>query len=259
MNYGLYLSASGVLTNIHRQDVFANNLANVNTVGFKPTLATISQRQPEAIEDRTNLEASNHLLERLGGGVLAGPNHLDFSVGAPQRTNNPLDVALTDRNSFFAVQETDPRTAMTQVRLTRSGQFTMNAQGLLVNQQGLPVLSVDDEPIELQRGVPAWIDRDGSVRQGTDTVARLQVASVDDPSQLRQIGQNLFQLAQGQERQIAERPSVLTEHVESSGVNPITATMQFTAASKAVTSNTNMIRYFDTVMDRAINTLGRVA
>ena len=54
MNYGLSLSASGVLTNSYRQDVFANNLANVNTDGFKPDLHTIPTRHTPAQEDATD-------------------------------------------------------------------------------------------------------------------------------------------------------------------------------------------------------------
>ena len=79
MNYGLYLSASGVLTNLYRQDVFANNLANSETVGFKPDSPTVRQREPEAIEDNLGLGASQRLLDKLGGGVLAGPQSIRFS------------------------------------------------------------------------------------------------------------------------------------------------------------------------------------
>ena len=71
MNYGLYLSASGVLTNMYRQDVFANNLANASTVGFKRDLAAISQRDPESIEGGHAMQWRNDLLDELGGGVFA--------------------------------------------------------------------------------------------------------------------------------------------------------------------------------------------
>ena len=89
MNYGLYLSAAGVLTNSYRQDVFANNLANVNTVGFKPDLPVLRTRPPEAIEDPAPFGTSNDLLERLGGGVLAGPQRTSFAPGPVEQTHRP--------------------------------------------------------------------------------------------------------------------------------------------------------------------------
>ena len=70
MNYGLYLSASGVLTNLYRQDVFSNNLANVETVGFKQDLPSIRQRAPESIEQQFGSDVSKRLLDKLGGGRL---------------------------------------------------------------------------------------------------------------------------------------------------------------------------------------------
>ena len=72
MNYGMYLSASGVLTNTYRQDVYANNLANAQTVGFKVDVPSIKQRDPESIEDDLGYSVSKDMLDRLGGGVLAG-------------------------------------------------------------------------------------------------------------------------------------------------------------------------------------------
>ena len=106
MNYGLYLSASGMLTNIYRQDVFANNLANVETIGFKPHIPSIAQRDAEAVEDDLSHDVAHELLERLGGGVLAGPQRLDLSVGSLNQTGSELDAALLDKNDFYVVQTT---------------------------------------------------------------------------------------------------------------------------------------------------------
>ena len=69
MNYGLYLSASGVLSNTYRQDVFANNLANVETPGFKPDMPSIRQRDPEAIEDSLGI-GEVEVLDRFAGGTV---------------------------------------------------------------------------------------------------------------------------------------------------------------------------------------------
>ncbi|MHC4996159.1 MAG: flagellar basal body protein, partial [Planctomycetota bacterium] len=99
MNYGLYMSSSAVLTGMHLQDVAANNLANVNTVGFKAGLASIQSRDAESIEDRLGVDMAHQLLDKLGGGVLLRPSKVDTSNGALDKTENPLDVGI-DRDGF---------------------------------------------------------------------------------------------------------------------------------------------------------------
>src|SRR5690606_21363941 len=139
MDYGLYLSAAGVLTNMHRTDVHANNLANVATTGFKPDFAVIRQRLPERLEDNIADVPAHELLERLGGGVLVDPTRSDFTQGRLETSDQPLDLALQG-DGFFVVDsgrgEDDER-----LRLSRDGRFTIDARGTLVRStDGLPVL-----------------------------------------------------------------------------------------------------------------------
>ncbi len=258
MNYGLYLSASGVLTNSYRQDVYANNLANVNTVGFKPDLPTLSQRAPEAIEDLTPLGTAQELLDRLGGGVLAGPQRTSFAAGPIQQTGRDLDVALTDTTSFFAVEQTDPHTGQTQVRLTRDGRLMVDGRGYLVTAAGHRVLDPDDQPIRLAPDAKVTVTADGRIQQDGGDAARLQVATVADPQSLKKAGGNLFAFAGGDPRTGTEQPSLRVGALESSGTDAIGTLMSIMAATKAATSNANLIKYHDGLMDQAINTLGRV-
>jgi len=258
MNYGLYLSASGVLTNTYRQDVFANNLANVETPGFKPDMPSIRQRDPEAIEDNLGFEGSNELLDHLGGGVLAGRQRINFAQGAYRATHNPLDAALTDKNQFFAVQITDSNTGKTQVRLTRDGRFTLNGARELVTQSGKRVLDTSDQPIILDGPGRARIAGNGQVMLNDQPIAQLQVAKVDNLDGLTKRGQGLFVFEGADPREAVKVPDIKPGYVEASGVDPITTMMQVVAATKAATGNANMIKYHDQVLDRAVNTLGRV-
>src|SRR5207237_2369312 len=95
MNYGLYLSAMGVLANSQRQDVIANNLANAETVGFKKDLALFQEQRTEA-RIHGHRRQSNDLLEPLGGGLVPSGTTLDLSQGPIENTSNPLDVAILD-------------------------------------------------------------------------------------------------------------------------------------------------------------------
>src|SRR5262245_29805113 len=101
MIYGLYLSATGVLTNSYRQDVIANNLANAETVGFKKDLALFKERLTEAQQQRLAPNSINLGMEPIGGGVLASPTLVDSTQGELEPTGSPLDVAIEGEGYFM--------------------------------------------------------------------------------------------------------------------------------------------------------------
>lgn len=258
MNYGLYLSASGVLTNLYRQDVFANNLANAGTVGFKRDLASVTSRPPEAIEKALGFDDHHELLDKLGGGMLAGRQRIDFSAAPITPTGNPLDAALLDDRSFFTVGYVNPETSQRETRFTRDGRFTRDAQGQLVTVAGgFPVLNDSGRPITLPDG-DAEIGSDGGVRVNGLTIGQLGVVTVPDRDQLIKQGQNLFHYTGKGDAKPVDNPQLRPGHTEQSGVDPIDTLMDLINATKAVTSNGNLIRYHDQMLDRAVNVLGRV-
>lgn len=259
MNYGLYLSASGVLTNLYRQDVYANNLANVETTGFKVDTATLRQRKPEQIEDPAGFDTSNRLLERLGGGTIVGTQRIDFSAAQLKQTHNPLDAALTDDNTFFTIEHRGAN-GQAETRLTRDGRFTVGSSGELVTVTGgKRVLDAQGNAITLDGTGPAAIASDGQVTQAGQPVAPLGVVRVADTQNLVKQGQNLFRYEGNGELGPAQRYGLQPGFLEASGADPIKTLMQVTKASKSVTSNSKLIQYHDNLMDNAVNTLGRVA
>src|ERR1700709_2831305 len=100
MLYGLYLSATGVLTNSYRQDVIANNIANAETVGFKRDLALFQERRTEAAERGLPPSRSNPVMEALGGGVFASSPIVDKTQGELEPTGNNLDVAIVGQGYY---------------------------------------------------------------------------------------------------------------------------------------------------------------
>lgn len=259
MNYGLYLSAGGVLTNSYRQDVLSNNLSNVNTVGFKPDLPTLRARGPEAAQRNAPLATSQQLLDRLGGGVLAGPQRTAFPVGPTEPTGRDLDVALTGKNEFFAVSVNDRATGQPVTRLTRDGRFNVDGQGRLVTTTGHRILGPDDQPIAVAPGVPVTLTDDGRVFQQGTEVGRVQITAVSDLGGLVKAGSNLFAFKAEDLRVPAEHPKLAVGAIEGSATNAMGTMMAIIQATKAATANARLIEYHDDMMDRAINTLGRVA
>lgn len=256
MNYGLYISASGAASSIYRMDVAANNLANINTVGFKPDRAAAVQRDAARIEDNVRLP-SNAMLERLGAGVRMFPTRVTFEQGPLQATTNDLDLAIQGRGFFVVRDETD--TSGDRIRLTRDGRFTRDAGGRLVTAgDGRPVLDVSNRPIMLPPG-PVQIGGDGVITCAGEEIARLQLVDVPDASRLIKIGHGFFQIPSDALSSRQPGTGLIRQgHLEGAAVDPILAMLAVTTARDEAERNMGMIQHHDRLMDRAVNVLGRV-
>jgi len=256
MSYGLQLSASGIAAAMYRQDVFANNLANLNTVGYKPDVPTTRAREAVRPEDGVFNLPSNELLERLGGGVLMRPNRVDLSQGGVRPTGGSLDLAIQG-SGFFQVR---PAEGSKDSLLTRDGRFTLNASGTLVMaSSGAPVLDDAGQPVQLSRSAKITIDGSGAIRQRGGIVATLALVIPADPASLRKVGDGCFSVpTAGISSMEKGLRNIRQFAVEESGVNEITTLMEMTSASRSIDSNVALMQAHDKMMERAINSLGRV-
>jgi flagellar basal-body rod protein FlgF len=208
---GQYLALSAALAAKRQLDVVANNVANVNTTGFKQMRATFQSFMVEPGEDFANTK----------GFVALASTQNDHAQGGLTQTGNPLDVALRG-TGFFAVQSEDGEL------LTRAGSFSMAPDGTLVDSQGRPVLSGNDEATaqRIVLGPDAGrvtINAQGDVSQGGTVIARLRVVDADLAT-LTPVGDSNFRAQAGTTRpaQVANgQTSVVAEHLEQSNVNAI--------------------------------------
>lgn len=258
VNYGLYISASGALTAMYRQDVHANNLANLDTVGFKPDFTATLQRLTARQEDGLTALPSDEMLERLGAGAHLAPNRIGFGQGPLDSTEQPFDLAI--QGDGFFVTRTDGSN-IDSIRLTRDGRFTRDPQGRLVLAgSGLPVLDTANNTIRVPDGPGMRIEGDGSIFLGERFVARIQVTDVLDRSQLTKEGHSLFRpTAAALDARFAASGAVRQGFLERSSTDPFRAMMATTSAGREFETNMQMIAQHDRLMDRAINTLGRVS
>lgn len=258
MNYGMYLSASGALTSMHRLDALTNNLANVNTTGFKPHTPAVRQRDVARVEDSLPFADSNAMLERLGGGVQLAPTRIGFSQGALKQTGNPLDLGI--QGDGFLMIRGNMSGNEAELHLTRDGRLTLSADGTIVQgTTGRPVLGAGNQPIRVDASKPVTIDGTGLVRQDGIGVGQLRFVDVPDRQRLTKAGDGLFRLsADALESLRPAEGQIKQGELEGSAVDEIRALMQVQAAAGDARSNLAMIDYHDRLMDRAINRLGRV-
>jgi flagellar basal body rod protein FlgG len=251
MNYGLYLSASGVMANSYRQDVIANNLANSETVGFKRDLAIFQERRT-ALQERGGAGYSDPLLEKQTGGLLAMPTRVDTQQGDLENTGNPLDVAVQG-GGYFAVANGNNR------HLTRDGRFMVDRSGNLIlsTEQGNHVLDDKGKPITLETGGKISISRDGEIFQNGKSVAKLGFYDVPDPSKFtKQGGTMLIYPDSAQLRRASGQ--ILSGFQEHSNVDPTIELAQLMDTQRQLEANANMIKYQDSMMQRLVNDVGKI-
>ena len=255
MNYGLWMSAAGLSSQVHRQDVIANNLANATTTAFKPDFTQTLER-PTATNEFGMLTSSRQLLEQLGGGVLAEPTWTNFAQGALQESGNALDVAL-DGQGFFMVRDTEGNDY-----LTRDGAFQRSRSGHLETVRGELVLDVRHRPIRLpdvEEGALS-ITQDGTIQTGDDeVVARFAVVDPDH-ADLRKEGGNLF-VYTSEERlqQVGNSTTVRQGFTEASATDPVLQMARMIETSRAIEANARLIGIHDQVMNMTVNRLGAIA
>ena len=252
-SYGLWLSAAGMQLNEHRQNVLANNMANVHTHGYKHDYALVAQRAVEARENAQNQPFADPLFDALSGGLTVQQSQYNLGQGPLEQTGSPLDLAINGKG-FFSVQ------AGEEVRYTRDGAFTVNPQGelvLAVDGGQWRLLSEDGSPLALEAGgASPDVSGDGTVRQGDTVVGKIGLFKPEDPLQLRKIGRNLFE-AQDTEMNQASG-SIQTGALEGSNFDMMAGLAQTIEAARAYQFNASMVQLQDNVTGQAISRVGRM-
>ena len=255
MNYGMYLSANGVVNDLHRMDVLAHNLANAETPAFKPQSIIVQQRDPQRLESTSVTGDPQWLLERLGGGTFLR-EVVDFDAPSTHsRTNQPMDVAIEGKG-FLVLKSPDEQGAM---KLTRNGSMTLDAHGHLVSTggEGL-VMDTQNRPIRLRDDEPVRIGGDGTIVQSGRTVARLKLVDVKETSNLTPSGGNAFTYSGDPNNLGRSDARILQGSLEDSGVDPIRMLTEMIKIGRRLESNVKLMQYHDQAMGQAVNTLGRV-
>ncbi|QOV91533.1 flagellar hook-basal body protein [Humisphaera borealis] len=255
MIYGLYLSASGVMSSSYKQDVIANNLANAETAGFKRDLPLFQQRMTEAEAARAGKGRSgwsDSILEGIGGGLLVSKQRVDTSPGTLEHTSAPLDVSIQG-DGFFAVRAKSG-TEANAMALTRNGQFMIDGEGYMVlgNDRGQRVMDTNRQPIRVTAdGGPLHIGSDGAVSQGKELIGQIGVFNVDDTSKLQKMGGTLLGYSEPSGIRRVDS-SMQAEFLERSNVDPTTELTDLMKTQRLLEANAQMIRYQDQTLGKLI-------
>ncbi|MBR9786781.1 flagellar basal-body rod protein FlgG [Vibrio sp. J1-1] len=192
MHSALWVSKTGMAAQDTKMTAISNNLANVNTVGFKRDRVVFEdlfysiQRQPGAAVDQVNELPSG---VQLGSGVRVVGTQKVFTQGNTQNTSQELDLAVMGQG-FFQIENSDG-----QIMYTRNGQFHVNSEGLMVNTQGLPLepqIQIPEDAISLSVGVDGTVTATTAADVRPQNLGQITLANFVNPAGLEAIGGNLF-------------------------------------------------------------------
>jgi len=246
MSYGMYLSAEGAKVQSQRLEFIANNLANLETPGFKRDVPTFQSRFAEAIQQGSDYAGSRSGND-VGGGVKLIEVDTDFSTGTLRSTEVKTDFAVNG-DGFFQV-----RTPTGETLLTRAGDFHVDPQGRLLTQMGrYEVLDDGGGPIQIDPEQP-WkflsggrIDQDGS----QIAIGLQQPESLGD---LVKVGSNAFRPLGTVTAVPAEQRDIRQGYLEQSGVSSTSEMMSMIETSRAFEANTKMIQHQDGMLSQLLS------
>jgi flagellar basal-body rod protein FlgF len=224
-------------------DIIANNIANLDTTGFK--VESLMQKTDPAEPART-----------LGGPrpvkfVAADAVARDFGQGGLNKTGAPLDMAL-EGEGFFQIQTPNGP------RFTRDGRFTTDPAGRLVTQNGMPVL--DDGGgeilIDAEKG-QVEIGADGTMSQGDERVGKVGMYAFANQGALEKAGDNTFRNSSNLQPQPAATARLRQGYLETSNVKPVLEITRMVEVSRAYESTAKMIDAEADLSRRSVERLGR--
>jgi len=229
MQNGYYQVTGAMVTQFEQLNITSNNLANVNTSGFKRDSVVIGDFERLYQTKRDELEHQNHTQEAakfFNRSVNRVPSIVekvtDFSAGVQKQTGNQLDFALRGGDLFFAVDT--PNGA----RLTQQSSFLINSEGVLTTKDGLKVLPGDfqrtqNREIKIPADQPISVDGSGHIRAGADDLGSLFIGRVKELKEVRKEGENLYILDDMKDNLTAMDKGSLVEqgYVVMSNVNAV--------------------------------------
>lgn len=259
MDKTLRTAATGLTAQQRYVEIISNNMANVNTTGYKKVRPEFQDLlyetlRPAGAVGRTGTEPLNEV--QIGSGTELVATSKIYKQGDIQQTNNSLDLAINGEG-FYIMRKPD-----NSIAYSRDGSFQLNRNGQIVNSQGFqldPGFSIPDDAVEIQ------VSRDGVVsvltKNSTDaqTLGQIELARFINPGGLKSIGDNLYSETPASGQAFFEQPGnnntgeIVQYHLESSNVDIVEEMVNMITAQRAYELNSKSVRTADDILGTAVN------
>lgn len=278
---GIDTAVSGMLALQRRQEALTNNLANIETPGYKKVDTTL-RAFPEVFLERINDSKTSPTgnapgyswIGSMQQGVYAQENISSFLQGDLVTTNNPFDAAIDDRalplengqkpSVFFAVAN-----AAGEIRYTRNGRFTVDETGQLVTSEGFKVLNNQGVPVQADptlasskvsisaKGELILNPDDPASRKVIDTIG---LVLIQNPNDLIKEGNGIFRLDGQKPAPLTELPAGVQLHhkmIEKSTVDPTMTMTNMMENVRLYEANQKVLQAYDRSLE-LLNSIGKV-
>ena len=247
MGREIYPAMSGGTRALKMLDVLSNNLANVNTTGFKSDRATFTLHSPTQAQ---GLDPDSAEARLAAAWTTLDGEATDFTQGSIQPSGSATHFALSG-DGFFQVAGADGA-----VRLTRDGSFAVDTEGMLATRGGDRVLDDKGSSIKVGAG-DLVVDEGGEVRVDGKVVGRIGFVDVADRDALSKVAGNRFETGAGQAL-VEANPQVRQFHLEGSNVQAVRALTELVAISRYYEAFSKSLET-SSEMDQQLNTtVGRI-
>ena len=236
MKNGLYSATAGMMTALERLNIISNNLANVNSSGFKsdsPFEQTIRfyREGPHPAKDQP----------------VIGGSRIDLGNGPIRSTGRDLDLAF-EGPGFFVVSGPNQERL-----LTRSGSLQINSAKTLVTSEGYPVLDQFDKPIQLT-GENFYFTPKGDLMVDNTYLTTLKFAEITDPDQLTKVGDQFFRLNPGTAMPKQQQdPNLVVAALEGANTELIEEMANMITTQRAFEINSNVVSTSDEMLQTTTN------
>jgi flagellar basal-body rod protein FlgG len=253
----LWTAATGMEAQQMNVDVISNNLANVNTTGFKKSRIDFQDLLYTTLKAAGTESASGIQIPtgiQVGNGVRTVSTQKLFSQGDFAQTSNPLDVVI-EGDGFFQVLQPDGSTAY-----TRDGAFKVDSEGKLVTSDGFviqPEITIPTDATEITIGMDGTVSTTIVGQDAPTTVGQIEIAKFMNPAGLKSIGKNLFAVTDASGSVVTGIPgtegrgTVLQGFLEMSNVKVVEEMVNMIIAQRAYEVNSKAVQTGDQLLQMA--------
>lgn len=252
---GLYTAATGMNSMQHQIDVTSNNIANVNTTGFKQDRAEFQDLMYETLNytaGKTSQNTTNPTGIDVGLGVRVSGVQKNFTEGDLKLTSNTLDLAIEGKG-FFQITLPSGETAY-----TRNGAFKLNPEGSIVNSSGYPLspeITVSGTITKLTIGKDGTVSATDPQTGDVVTLGQITLTDFINPAGLTPLGDSLFMKSNASGDALEGNPtenqfgSVQQGMIELSNVKLVNEMVDLITAQRAYEANSKAITTTDSMLD----------
>lgn len=253
---GLYTASNGMIAQQQKMDIISNNLANVNTTGFKKD-GVIVESFDDVLTTKVNdvNVPGNQMIGKMTLGCKVGNIYTDHTQGGATITGDPYNIAILG-TGMVAIGVADKEGNM-NTKYSRDGSFTLSNDGTLMTREGNYVLGENGKIVIPSGSSNIRISEDGRIFDNDKVIDKISLTDFENPETLRKTGDNLYsKIEDTVEQEFGGK--LLQGYLESSNVNTVREMVDMISVMRTYEANQKVIHTQDETLKKAVNEVGRL-